>query len=89
MYRLYKLGFSIQCQIPGYIYNVLNINGLRTKRCNKLDLPELKHVFQTNDIVLFTETWSSVYHDLHVDGFECLFCTETKICCHVNGLQVV
>jgi len=49
----------------------LNINGLRTKRCNKLDLPELKHVFQTNDIVLVTETWSSVYHDLHVDGFEC------------------
>jgi len=50
---------------------VLNINGLRTKRCNKLDLPELTHVFQSNDIVLLTETWSGVYHDLHVDGFDC------------------
>ena len=50
------------------------------------DLPELKHVFQTNDIVLLTETWSSVYHDLHVDGFECFILHRDE---NVNVRQVV
>ena len=41
-----------------------------TKRTNKLHSPELKYIFNENDIVLLTETWTNELCDLHVKHFE-------------------
>ena len=40
-----------------------------TKRTNKLHSPELKTIFNENDIVLLTETWTNELCDLHVKHF--------------------
>ena len=48
---------------------LLNIQGLISKTVNKLDSSERKHIFDSNDIVLLTETWSS---DLHNYSFNVL-----------------
>ena len=48
----------------------MNINGLCTKRTNKLNSEYVIDVFRNNDIVLFTETWTCPLSDLQVDGFE-------------------
>lgn len=50
---------------------MLNVQGLISKRVNKLKSKELFPIFQNNDIILFTETWTSDISDLNVDGFEC------------------
>ncbi len=51
-------------------FALLNVQGLVTKRTNKLCSPDVINLFKTNDIVLFTETWTDEFSDLHVDGFE-------------------
>ncbi|MES9884415.1 MAG: reverse transcriptase family protein, partial [Sedimenticola sp.] len=43
-----------------------------TKRINKLHSPEIIHLFETSDLVIFTETWTDNFSELNVDGFE--FC---------------
>jgi hypothetical protein len=49
---------------------LLNVQGLKTKRTDKLKSPELQSVFNSHDIVLFTETWSNESVDLHVNDFQ-------------------
>ena len=49
---------------------MLNIQGLSTKRTNKLNSPELNAIFCSHDIVLLTETWTDQYSDLSVDNFD-------------------
>ena len=48
------------------------MQGLVSKRTNKLEHPEVKTVFENNDLLLLTETWTSVHSelDLNVDGFD-------------------
>lgn len=41
------------------------------RRYNKLDTDELKSLFLTNDILLFTETWLNDNHLCNVDDFNC------------------
>lgn len=52
-------------------FALLNVQGLISKRVNKLKTKEVSSVFQNNDVVLFTEVWSNELLDLSVDGFEC------------------
>ena len=49
---------------------MLNVQGLVSKNVCKLDSPEIKSIFENNDLVLFTETWSSDLYDYNVNGFE-------------------
>jgi hypothetical protein len=58
---------------------LLNINGLSTRRVNKLTCKELIEVFDTHDIVLLTETWTNDYSDLHVQGFEHFVLNRTEM----------
>jgi hypothetical protein len=50
----------------------LNCNGLVTKRVNKLNSPFFRNLFSHNDILLFSETWTSGMSELDVDYFDCL-----------------
>ena len=50
-------------------FSLLNIQGLVTKYTNKLLSTELTQIFQNNDIILLTETWSSELTDISVNGF--------------------
>ena len=58
---------------------MLNIQGLISKRTNKLHLQEVKQIFETHDIVLFTETWSDKLSDLNFENFECFSVHREKI----------
>ena len=49
---------------------MLNVQGLVSKNVCKLDSPEIKSIFENNDLILFTETWSSDLYDYNVNGFE-------------------
>lgn len=62
---------------------LLNIQGLITRRMNKLDSPELIQIFRNHDLILLTETWANELCDLQVEGFECfnLNRTENKQSC--------
>ena len=51
-------------------FSLLNIQGLTTKRTNKLKSEELRNIFNSSDIVLLTETWTNNYSDIHVENFE-------------------
>jgi len=57
------------------------VQGLVTRRTNKLNSPELKHVFETHDVVLLTETWTNdtCMSNLHVNNFKCFFLNRTEI----------
>ena len=48
----------------------LNVEGLVTKKVNKLQCDEIKTLFQNNDIVMFNETWTSESSNLDVENFE-------------------
>ena len=50
-------------------FSLLNVQRLLTKFTNKLHYNELIEMFQNNDFILFTETWSNALCDLSVDGF--------------------
>ena len=49
---------------------LLNCQGLVTKRTNKIKTVEFQSIFQSNDVVLLTETWTDQYSDVSVDSFE-------------------
>ena len=59
----------------------LNVEGLVTKKMNKLQCAEIKDLFQNNEIVLFNETWTSEMSNLDVENFEyfALHRTQRKI----------
>ena len=40
-------------------FALLNIQCLISKRTNKLKLKELSHIFENNDLILLTETWTN------------------------------
>jgi hypothetical protein len=48
----------------------LNANGLVTKRVNKLNSPFFIDLFNTNYILLFSETWTSEMYDITVNNFD-------------------
>ena len=50
-------------------FALLNIQGLKSKRINKLNTPELKLIFENNDIVCLTETGGTDDMDFTVNGF--------------------
>ena len=50
-------------------FALLNIQGLATKSNNKLESPEIKSLFAENDILMFTESWGTVYTNFNVSGF--------------------
>ena len=50
-------------------FSLLNIQGFVTKYTNKLLSTELTQIFQNNDIILLTETWSGELTDISVNGF--------------------
>ena len=50
--------------------SLLNIQGLVTRRTNKLKTPELQKVFESSDVVLLTETWTNDFSDVAVKKFE-------------------
>lgn len=49
---------------------LLNVQGLTSRRTNKLQTPELECVFNNHDIVFFTETWTNDFSNLQVNNFE-------------------
>ena len=51
------------------MFTLLNVQGLIGRRYNKLNSVELKQVFASSDIIMFTEAWSNDCYDYHVDGF--------------------
>ena len=51
-------------------FSLLNAKGLISRRTNKLKSPELKQLFNTGDLVLFTESWTDKNSDLEVNKFE-------------------
>jgi len=57
----------------------LNVQGLVTRRTNKLTSPELLSIFQTHDVVLLTETWANSYCDVNVPNFEHFVLNRTQI----------
>ena len=54
---------------------------LISKNVCKLDAPEIVHIFEKNDIILLTETWSSDLYNYEVSGFVAikLLRTEKKL----------
>ena len=50
-------------------FTLLNIQGLMSKRSNKLQSQELIQIFQQNDFILLTEIWTNYHCDISVDGF--------------------
>lgn len=50
--------------------SLLNVQGLVTKRTNKLQTVEFQNIFSSSDIVLLTETWTNHYSDIDVTNFE-------------------
>ena len=51
------------------MFTLLNVQGLIGGRYNKLNSMELKQVFASSDIIMFTEAWSNDWYDYHVYGF--------------------
>ena len=49
---------------------LLNCQGLVTKRTNKIKSSEFQHIFNSNDIVLLTETWTDQFSEITEDNFE-------------------
>ena len=49
---------------------MLNIQGLKLKRINKLECNDLRLAFDENDIICLTETWGSDDLDFTVSGFQ-------------------
>ena len=55
------------------------MEGLITKRTNKLKSSEILELFQDNDIVMFNESWTSESSDLDVADFECIGLHRTRL----------
>lgn len=58
-------------------FSLLNINGLVTKRNNKLNSEEIRSVFESSDVVLFTETWGHSYCNFEYPNFESFILQQT------------
>ena len=50
--------------------SVLNIQCLISTYCNKLECGEGLSIFENNDVVMFSETWSHESLDLNVPHFQ-------------------
>ena len=50
-------------------FTLLNIQGLISRRSNKLQSTELTQIFQQNDFILLTKIWTNDLCDISVDGF--------------------
>lgn len=46
------------------------IQGVSSKRTNKLSSPEVQTIFKSHDLILFTERWSKKFTELHVENFD-------------------
>lgn len=57
---------------------LLNIQGLVTKRVNKLNSLELSALFGKNDILLFNETWTSEVSEIDVSDYEVISLHRTQ-----------
>ena len=51
-------------------FTLLNVQGLVTRRTNKLKTPEMQKVFDSSDVVMFTETWTNDLSNIEVNNFE-------------------
>ena len=51
-------------------FTLLNVQGLVTRRTNKLKTPEMQNVFDCSDVVMFTETWTNDLSNIDVNNFE-------------------
>lgn len=49
--------------------SLLTIQGLVSRRTNKINSPELASIFDSSDIVLLTETWTNDFSDIDVRNF--------------------
>ena len=58
---------------------LLNNLCLVSKYCNKLFSPEVIFIFDTHDIVMFTETWSNESIALNVPNFQHFVYTEKDV----------
>ena len=59
-------------------FALLNIQCLISRRTNKLESQELEHIFQTNDLVLLTETWAGEYSDVSFPDFKIFYLSRTN-----------
>ena len=50
--------------------SALNINGLISKRPNKIKTHEFQDILDNSDVVLLTEAWTSDHSDIKVNHFE-------------------
>lgn len=56
---------------------LLNIQCLISKRTNKLKLKELSHIFDNNDLILLTETWTNESSEISFPGFHVFYLSRT------------
>ena len=70
-------------------FAVLNIQCLISKRTNKLNLQELTTIFEANDLVMLTETWTDEYSDLSFAGFKVFWLSRLEKIVNPNAAQVV
>lgn len=56
----------------------MNVQGLCGRRYNKLKSPELLQIFEENQIILLTETWTNDFSDVNVDGFDSFILNRTR-----------
>ena len=50
--------------------SALNINGLISKRTNKIKTHEFQDILDNSDVVLLTEAWTSDLSDIKINHFE-------------------
>lgn len=58
-------------------FALLNIQCLISKRTNKLKLKELLHIFENNDLILLTETWTNESSEISFPGFHVFYLSRT------------
>ena len=70
---------------------LLNVQGLITKRLNKLNTVELRCVFQNNGIICLTEVFRDLSQCFYVEGFThyVIHRQENKISCTRNSGGIV
>ncbi|MES9880123.1 MAG: reverse transcriptase family protein, partial [Sedimenticola sp.] len=59
------------------------MQGLVTKRLNKLHSPEILELFKMKDILVFTETWTDSLSDITVDNFRHI--ALHRVCKNINA----
>ena len=51
-------------------FTLLNVQGLVSRRTNKLKTDEIQTVFDNSDVAMFTETWTNDLSNIEVNNFE-------------------